>query len=213
MSETVKSYILAIPLPEDKQEELSRLSPQAQVISPSIKTGDNRLKHLTLLKLGQQSENRLDEIERLVREKSDMLAGVDLVVDRLDAFPEKDDGVRTLYLGVKYNEGLLRYRKWLQKRLRGEKLIQGNDRDPFVPHFTVAKVPPISRRNWISLYGLYVNMARFPVSVTKISMLSWDTQNPVAQEIECRRIPISGQQPSIPKFYQAAPQNPIFINR
>lgn len=129
-----RNTFVAIPLPEKYFPSYQNF---LSVVKNSVKgTSISRTKfpHLTLIFLGDQTENNLSLIEKAIKDNLDHLKREKVKIEDLLFFGGSYP--KTIYFGVVVGNGVLNFRNGVLSELTK---IAGNQKKSFSPHLTVAR--------------------------------------------------------------------------
>ncbi len=138
-TELLRAFI-AVPLPAALQQRLSQLLQQLKAALPELKPAAAHNLHLTLHFLGEQTQEQLAEIGRLMVSIGEKKKNFNVTIRNLGCFPGLRNP-RVLWLGLEPPDQLIALHRELASGLQLLGLL--NDVRPYRPHLTLGrfKVP------------------------------------------------------------------------
>ncbi len=139
----IRSFV-AIPLPVELQQRLACLQRQLKLELPELRPSSLKNLHLSLLFLGDQSQEMLAEIGTRMRLIGGSSPAFSLTLRGLGSFPAGRDP-RVIWLGVEPRPPLLTLQAALAEALCGLGLPR--EARPYRPHLTLGRLgrPPLVR--------------------------------------------------------------------
>jgi len=132
-----KRVFLAINLPAEIKQELLKIQEQFPIL-PCRFVKDESL-HLTLIFLGDRTEEELEKITALGKEVGERTPCFDISFGRVCYGPGKKLPPRLIWAEGEKSEGLITLKKNLDKLL-AEKISFQPERQDFLPHITLARI-------------------------------------------------------------------------
>ena len=142
------SCFIGIPIPQEFQEEFTKLIIYIQNNFPFIQTVNPKTPHITIFYLDEQSQLNLDEISLITQSHKDKLKGIKLRIKGFDYFTKENPTV--LFLAVDYPPILIDFNKQLSNQLNKFSAIDNNL--PFHPHLTLARLKDKQAQDKFILY-------------------------------------------------------------
>lgn len=129
---------IAIDLEERIKKNLSLLLQELNKVSRNIKWVKKEGMHLTLKFLGEIGEEKIPEIESLLKDISKKHNSFPLCLKRTGSFPPGKKNPRVLWVGIDENRSLKALQAQMEEGL--EKLGFPKEKREFHPHLTLGRV-------------------------------------------------------------------------
>jgi len=129
---------IAIDLDQKIKERLYFLLFELKKVSQNIKWVKKEGMHLTLKFLGEIREEKITEIEAVLRSLTQNYSPFPLCLHGTGTFPPGKKNPRVVWVGVEENRSILSYQASLESEL--EKLGFAKEKRPFHPHLTLGRV-------------------------------------------------------------------------
>lgn len=127
-----KASFIGIPFPKEMKEEFNQLLLSLKNLVPYLDTTKSKTPHLTLVFLGEQSEENLKEIKDKI--KND-LSGGEVTIKEFGFFSNYN---LVLFLKANLSPEITDMQKKIAKST--ESYLSQTDNKPFVPHLTLGRI-------------------------------------------------------------------------
>lgn len=133
---STRRLFYGLPIPVGMRNLLGNIQKQMQVTDPPVHWQDKKLMHLTLVFLGEQPDEHLPVLTRIVEQAGQLLPPFRLALDAPGAFPSFANP-RILWMGVEPSLVLMRLQQTLTAAVAAEGLR--HDHGDFHPHITLGR--------------------------------------------------------------------------
>lgn len=162
-------FFIALEIPEEDKLELKNVQLALEKIIPEVKLTDNSKLHLTLVFVGEQSEELKEGLVEIINHSVSGISPFEVTPSYIDGFPSLHRP-HTIWVGVKGDVDKLHIiRERIKDGLKTLKLPVDERR--FVPHIAIAKAkePKISPEQEDSLEGI-MSTGFKPIVVSSIKL-------------------------------------------
>lgn len=163
-SETVRSF-LAIKIEKDLIPKISKVQDSFKETEANIKYVSKENMHFTLKFFGDVDEDKLTEIELVIKKVLKNHSSFDLTIEGCGNFP-KQNIIKVIWIGIAKNEAMINLQKDLDKEF---KKIGFRKENKFISHLTIGR--PRNQKNKNELKNIIKENKNVKIGSMKVSKI------------------------------------------